>query len=235
MTKEIEIGSRTCQLSGTAEASACVLCGIGGHSPDEAAKTTALVEQSCAGEDYLLVLFESGNWNCDFSPWPAPPVYGREAFPGGGAATLRWIQNEALPFLENSGWMKPEAKRYLAGYSLAGLFALWSYLESGRFDGAASCSGSLWFPGWMDYLYDRKNVCRGNVYLSLGNKEEQTRNAVMAAVGDHTRATYEFLKQQPGIRQIALEWNKGGHFANPEERLAKGIVQLLRWQKETPC
>ena len=37
------------------------------------------------------------------------------------------------------------------GYSLAGLFALWSVFRSDRFKAAAAASPSVWFRGWLDY------------------------------------------------------------------------------------
>ena len=40
----------------------------------------------------------------------------------------------------------------IAGYSLAGLFALWAAWNSGYFRRVASVSGSLWYPGFTDYI-----------------------------------------------------------------------------------
>ena len=39
----------------------------------------------------------------------------------------------------------------IAGYSHAGLFALYSMYHTDRFDRVASMSGSLWFPDFKEY------------------------------------------------------------------------------------
>ena len=51
-----------------------------------------------------------------------------------------------------------------------------------------------------------------SVYLSLGGKEEKTKNAVMATVGDRTREQEKLLLEDPFAEQVVLEWNPGGHF-----------------------
>ena len=64
------------------------------------------------------------------------------------------------------------------------------------------------------------------VYLSLGDKEEHTKNAVMAVVGDHIRTLYSRLTAH-GV-DSTLEWNSGGHFKDADLRTAKAF----RWVME---
>lgn len=118
-----------------------------------------------------------------------------------------------------------------AGYSLSGLFALWAFLETDIFDGAASCSGSLWIDGWMKYIRDKKLSREALIYLSLGSKEERTKNPLMSTVGDCTRETCDCLKKNPVVKKITLQWNKGGHFADADTWLVNGILWLLRAQR----
>ena len=61
----------------------------------------------------------------------------------------------------------------------------------------------------------------------LGGKEEKTKNAVMATVGDCTREQEKLLLEDPFAERVVLEWNPGGHFADSGKRLAKGIRWLL--------
>ena len=63
------------------------------------------------------------------------------------------------------------------------------------------------------------------VYLSLGDKEERTKNTVMSKVGDCIRESYDLLTGQ-GI-DCTLEWNKGGHFKEPALRTAKGFAWVM--------
>ena len=67
-----------------------------------------------------------------------------------------------------------------------------------------------------------------SVYLSLGKREERTRNPLMATVGDCIREGYNLLKMQK-IRTI-LEWNPGNHFKDAGIRTAKGFAWLIKNQ-----
>ena len=169
---------------------------------------------------FRLAAFMAEDWNRDLSPWPAPPVFGKEGFGGGGAATLAWLRQSYLPIVEKT----PAPARFIAGYSLGGLFSLWAFYESGLFQGAAGCSPSLWFPGFTDYMQDHA-VHADSVYLSLGDKEEKTRNPVMATVGKRVREAHALLTRQ-GIN-TTLEWNQGNHFKEPDLRTAKAFAWVM--------
>ncbi|MCD7864881.1 MAG: hypothetical protein LUG54_02455 [Clostridiales bacterium] len=75
--------------------------------------------------------------------------------------------------------------------------------------------------GWMEYIRGKNIVKDVNIYLSLGSKEERTKNPLMSTVGDCTRETYELLKRNPAVKKTALQWNKEGHFADADARLVK--------------
>lgn len=169
---------------------------------------------------FRLTAVKVESWNRDLSPWPAPAVFGNEDFGDGAAALLR----EILSLCADEG------KRYfIGGYSMAGLFALWSAFQTEVFSGAAAASPSMWFPGLMEYL--RGNACGcGAVYLSLGSREEKTANPVMRTVGDRIREGYELLRSR-GVR-CTLEWNSGGHFKEPDLRTAKAFAWVLENAKE---
>lgn len=167
-------------------------------------------------ENGILFPWPVADWNRDLTPWPAPAAFGREDFGGRGADTLRALEAAVQDAF-------PGRPVYLAGYSLGGLFSLWAFLESETFSGCASCSGSLWYPGWESYGAEKALRPGSLVYLSLGTHEERTRNPVMCHVGDATRSMAAALAEQ-GIRHT-LEWNPGGHFKDVPARLEKGI----RW------
>ena len=169
---------------------------------------------------FRLTAVKVESWNRDLSPWPAPAVFGNESFGDGAAALLR----EILSLCADEG------KRYfIGGYSMAGLFALWSAFQTEVFSGAAAASPSMWFPGLMEYLRGSACGC-GAVYLSLGNREEKTANPVMRTVGDRIREGYELLRVR-GVR-CTLEWNSGGHFKEPDLRTAKAFAWVLENAKE---
>src|SRR5574344_2230774 len=119
---------------------------------------------------FHLVAFEVKDWNADFSPWKANAVLGKEAFAGKAQSTLDELISECILRIE-AGYNVET--RYIAGYSLAGLFALWAFLGSKYFAGVASCSGSLWFPHWLGYIKETEVPYGCNIYLSLGDAEEK--------------------------------------------------------------
>ena len=169
-----------------------------------------------AGEEFRLLTFRVQSWNHDLSPWQAPAVWGEEGFGDGAADTLREILKVCTDRSKTY---------YIGGYSLAGLFALWAVYQTDAFAGAAAASPSVWFPGFTDWMKERRPEC-GTVYLSLGDREERTRNPVMATVGDHIRAAYALLQEQ-GV-DCTLEWNRGNHFRDNDIRTAKAFAWLIR-------
>ncbi len=165
--------------------------------------------------DFFLIAIKVKSWNNDLSPWQAPPVFGKEGFGGGAEDTL----TEVLKYTVDSS-----KTYYIGGYSLAGLFALWSAYRTDVFRGVAAASPSIWFPGFTDHMRDNI-INTGSVYLSLGDKEEKARNPLMATVGARIREAHDLLKEQ-GIDTI-LEWNPGNHFKDADIRTAKAFAWVM--------
>lgn len=168
-----------------------------------------------ATDDFYLIAIKVRDWNADLSPWKAPAVFGNEGFGDGAGETLK----EVLKLCQDSS-----KNYYIGGYSLAGLFALWTSCQTDRFEGVAAASPSIWFPGFVEYMKENRSRC-STVYLSLGDKEEKVRNPVLSGVGDCIRETYALLKEQ-GVN-CTLEWNKGNHFREPDIRTAKAFMWVL--------
>lgn len=215
-----------CHIMQKGTAGPVILLGMYPHRPDEIEHMEECLEEQLSKKDFLLIAYQVKDWNRDFSPWEAPAVFGQEAFEGKRKETLSWLTEQCIPYIKQ--YYKTDSSYFLAGYSLAGLFSLWAMYESDLFSGAACCSGSLWFEGWEQYAEKRKIRSKGNIYLSLGGKEEKTKNKIIATVGERTRKQEQFLKQDPNVEQTILEWNSGGHFADSGKRLTKGISWLLK-------
>ena len=178
----------------------------------------AVFAQLCRAVEapFRLLAFRVEDWNRDLSPWPAPPVFRGQPFAGQAETTLSWLKTQ----------MAPQAScRFIGGYSLAGLFSLWAFYETGLFSGAASCSGSLWFPGWDAYAQARSAPPGSVLYLSLGEKEPRARNPQMARVGECAQRQFA-LAQSQGMRAV-FRWHPGGHFQDPPGRMAQGFAWLL--------
>ena len=199
------------------------------HDMEVMDQEAAFIKELTGGTDFCLAAVKVNDWNRDLAPWPAPPVFGKEAFGDGAGRTLDFLLKDVLPSF-SAGGSAHEKKIFIGGYSLAGLFALWAGTQTDVFSGIAAASPSIWYPSFVDFTRD--NLPRADrIYLSLGDKEERTRNPVMARVGDAIREEYALL--QAAGKESILEWNKGNHFKEPDLRTAKAFSWLIgkAWQK----
>ena len=174
---------------------------------------------------FALAAFAVKDWNRELSPWAAPPVFGKVPFGGTAEETLSFVLACLLPELRVQ--LGADMKVCVGGYSLAGLFALWAATETNAFSGVAAASPSVWFPGWMDYV-KANPIQAKSVYLSLGDKEEQAKNPVMATVGDCIREQYALLQAD---HSVTLEWNPGNHFQDSEKRTARAFCRIAAQEK----
>ncbi len=192
------------------------------HDAEIIGREEDLIRALSGGRSFCLQAVRTDRWNSDLSPWRAPAVFGREDFGEGAAETLKFLLEAVLPDPASGG--RAAEKTLLGGYSLAGLFALWAGCQTDRFGGIAAASPSVWFPHFTEYM--RGNAMRADaVYLSLGDREEKTRNPVMAEVGNAIRGTEAFLRGAG--KDCVLEWNRGSHFAEPDLRTAKAFAWLM--------
>ena len=216
MRKEYGIAGKRCVRYGDEEAGVHLIQPADSHEWELLDREWENLRRLAPREAFSLTAFLVEDWNRELSPWEAPPVFGSQGFGSGAAETLAWIEEALLPACGNGS-------AFLGGYSLAGLFALWSACQTERFAGVAAVSPSVWFPGWAEYAGERRCLSP-RVYLSLGDREERTRNARMASVGERIRAEYVRLAR---TCDCTLERNPGNHFREPELRTARGFAWLL--------
>jgi predicted alpha/beta superfamily hydrolase len=175
---------------------------------------------------FHLVTVSGLNWDSDLSPWPSEPVVSDEDhFEGRAAEHLKWILDQAVPAAEKEFSLQ-HPRSYIAGYSMAGLFSLWTLYQTDFFSGAVSASGSVWYPGFSDYAsaHELKKMPAG-IYLSLGNKESRTANPFLRK----TETIYRNLEKEYAGRGIpsVFEMNPGNHYRDVCVRMAKGITWLM--------
>ena len=192
------------------------------HDLEVIEQEVAYIRELSGGQDFCLTAVKGNDWNKDLSPWTAPAVFGNEDFGDGAVETLKFLLNEIVPGADISE--TSQQRLYLGGYSLAGLFALWAGYQTDRFDGIAAASPSIWFPRFTGYMRENR-IRAAAVYLSLGDREERTKNPVMAQVGNAIRDS-EIIMRNAGTDCI-LEWNKGNHFKEPDFRIAKAFAWLM--------
>ena len=184
---------------------------------------TAYIRELSGGQDFCLKAVKVNSWNSDLSPWQAPAVFGNEAFGNGAAKTLDCLLQSVVPG-QNTAAGEDAKMTFIGGYSLAGLFALWAGYQTDRFDGIAAASPSVWFPYFTVYMQDNR-IHADKIYLSLGDREEKTRNPVMSQVGNAIRKAHDLLTDSGA--DCVLEWNKGSHFKDPDLRTARAFAWLM--------
>lgn len=204
-------------------------------SPGENSSRKGMPEQETASPgkenaydcpDHSLLCVHIPDWNRDMAPWDCPAVWKEDSsFSGGAGAYLDLLLGRIVPEAVENGELHPSFFG-IAGYSLAGLFAVWSLYQTDRFTRAASMSGSFWYPGFPAYARQH-SVLRlpDRLYLSLGDREARTRNVYLRTVADETLRLAETFRSAGS--DTVFEWNPGGHGRQSVLRTAKGIFRLL--------
>ena len=197
---------------------------LNGEAGEGAAVAEAL--RRTTKSDFALAAVSGLRWEDDLTPWPIPPIMkGAAPCAGQADAYIDLLTGRMLPQIL-AGLPATPAYLALAGYSLAGLFALYAMYRTDRFARVASASGSLWYPDIVDYIQNHAPIRQPDcLYLSLGDKEGRTRNPLMRSVEDNTRLLADFYRDV-GI-PTALEMNPGGHFNDPTGRMARAIAWVL--------
>lgn len=170
-----------------------------------------------------LLFFAEADGGRDFTPWAAESIWENEPFSGGGAEYRSFITETALPYLESRYGLASSAQKAILGYSLGGLFALWALCETEAFTQAATISGSMWYPGFSEYVAEHLPREGQRVYFSLGDREPYGGPPALRAVGVKTEEIYTLLQEKK--RDVFFEWNRGGHAKGIENRWRKA----LRW------
>lgn len=173
-----------------------------------------------------LVAISNLGWNRDMAPWDSPAAFKKgEPFTGGADDYLRLLVEEIIPRAEKE-LAGPPAWRGIAGYSLAGLFALYAIYQTDVFSRVGCMSGSLWFPGFKEYIFSHEPKRWPDcIYFSLGDKEAKTRDPVLKTVQENTKEIQTFY-QNKGIDTV-FQLNPGNHFVQGIERTVAGIQWLL--------
>ena len=182
--------------------------------------------QAASRSPFTLVSISDLDWNRDMAPWDSPAAFKNgEPFTGGADDYLRLLVEEIIPRVEKE-LPGPPAWRGIAGYSLAGLFALYAIYRTDVFSRVGCMSGSLWFPGFKEYIFSHEPKRWPDcIYFSLGDREAKTRNPVLKTVQEKTEEIQTFY-QNKGIDTV-FQLNPGNHFAQGIERTAAGIQWLL--------
>ena len=208
----IEIGGRNCHIIGEKQSEVTVIVKPLGEFE------RLLIEDECrlisemSSVPFCMVAFE---------------VTEADLRPTGAEDTYQYLERTLLPYIKDN--MHP-LRLILGGYSLGGLFALWSVTRTDAFDAVFAGSPSLWMEGWNEYA-DAHPLKVRYAYMSLGDKEECTRKQPFCIIGDRVRLQHKRHEAQLDTDHCILEWNEGGHFNEIEMRKAKGAAWCLLNEK----
>ena len=173
-----------------------------------------------------FVLIASNNRTADYTPWP---LQASETMPidfGGKAEEhLSFITTHVIPFCESEyGFASSTEKRVMGGYSLGGLFSLYAAVNTDFFGTVLSCSSSLWYPGFLDYLKEHPfKAAHPKLYMSVGDQEGTTATNLTADQTSNTIALKDFYepKLEPNDFKFILE--EGNHGNNISGRAWRAI------------
>ena len=217
------VADRECFIYDCGSSDVLLVQPVDDHDIEVLDSEVAEIVRLAEGTGFTLAAFRVNDWNDDLSPWEAPAVFGDHGFAGKAQSTLQYVTDGLIYELTGGR----DVKIYIGGYSLAAFFSLWAVYQTDLFRGAAAASPSVWFPGWIEYA-EKNTVMAERIYLSLGDKEERTRNPVMRTVGDNIRRQYELLQADMECTGCILEMNPGYHCKETDIRTAKGFAWLLK-------
>ena len=178
------------------------------------------------GKKFNLIEVTGLRWEDELSPWKHPSLrHGEREFGGNAYAFLKEFTYIVLPMALGEANLRPTSIA-AAGYSLAGMFALYAGSRANRFDALLSVSGSLWFDGFVEFV-EEMGVSKKTryVYLSLGEREPISKNQRLSTVGAKTEELRDYYLSQ-GIKTDFV-WNEGGHFDNETQRIGAAILAYL--------
>ena len=165
-----------------------------------------------------IAVTEIPDWDELLSPWSAPAAFKSTADFGGKADIfLRELTGDIIPNIE-SFLPSPPRRRGIGGYSLAGLFALYSFWRTGVFDAGFSASGSMWYDGFTEYIAKNDPVRVPDIFcFSLGDTEHRSRSPRLASVLENTFKAFRRLGELGA--GTTLIFDRGGHFDDETARM----------------
>lgn len=203
----------------------CPLIVFNSFSDEGEAVYQELRKQNAAECNFLSIAIH--DWQREMSPWPAEALSkDGEDFSGGADVYLESLLSAILPWATERIHGKASFIG-IAGYSLAGLFALYALYNTDAFTRVASMSGSLWFPGIKEFCKENTmKILPEKLYLSIGDQESRTRHPILKTMQENTEELLGYFRSL-GI-PCKYELNRGNHFQDVNLRCAKGILELLQ-------
>lgn len=179
-----------------------------------------------------IVVITGFDWDDDLTPWPAPGVpKGSPDFKGLAPELLKSLTASITPAIEHRYAIANNVNRTLIGVSLSGLFTLWQWPQCGMFRNIATLSGSFWYEGFEQWVFqqsftDKKGLC----YMLLGADEPNSNIPIFRKVGVCTESIVGYMRRQ-GV-DITYDIVPGNHFQFGLQRLNKAFEHIYKCDNE---
>ena len=109
------------------------------------------ITKGLSASDFTLLSVQIDDWNSAMTPWKAEAVASWDSgYEGKADEYIESLTQRIIPEVIVRYSLCPSFIA-IAGYSLGGLFALYSMYRTDIFTRFASVSGSLWYPGFAEY------------------------------------------------------------------------------------
>lgn len=219
-----KFGNRTVQFvaaKGTIPAPLIVMNAYSAEEMDSFRQLEQVVQRP-----FSCLVVSDLNWDTDMCPFNAPQINKWSGpFKAGADAYLEELTGEIIPFVLQKTNTEP-SEIIISGYSLAGLFAIYSLYKTDLFSRVVSCSGSLWMPKAKEFFLQHELLRTPDaVYLSIGETESATKNQFLSKGQINTEAVIECLKGRGIHTKYVI--NPGNHTFEVCKRLVKGLAWIL--------
>lgn len=222
--EETTIDNRTITIYSEPNADALLLQAVDSHDMEEMEKEISYLENAL-DTTFTIVAIKIRRWNEELTPWTAPPVFGKIPFGNGASSTLDFITGKVILAMKQKRSFKSVI---LGGYSLSGLFALWSSYNAVLFDGIVAASPSVWYKDWL--LFGTEQMLLQKCIPQPGRQGEPQQEQADGYRCRMHRTAEKILDSQNV--NVVMEWNEGNHFTDNGERTAKGFAWCLKSCRE---
>ena len=173
-----------------------------------------------------FVLINANNRTDDYTPWPLQASENMPMDFGGKAAEhLSFFETHVIPFCESEyGFTSSAEKRVIGGYSLGGLFSLYAAVNTDLFGTVLSCSSSLWYPDFLDFLKEHPfKSAHPKLYMSVGDQEGTTATNLTATQTSNTIALKDFYEPKFLAGDFKFTLEEGNHGNNISGRAWRAV------------
>lgn len=178
------------------------------------------------GREHIIVGVTPRNRLNDYTPWPAPALAdGKPAFGGLGEQYLDFLAHDLKPYIDDAYRTLPDPiNTCILGVSLGGLISLYAIYKQVCFGCAVSISGSVWYPGLIDFMQNHAPCSTASRLLLLsGRIEGAGEPPPLCHTVPCVQRVQLILKQQLFDHDIPLIWDNGDHMDNLHLRFKKAL------------